>query len=76
MNEVRLLFKKAGLLANDGKFALNVAGLDPWRLRAEGLDRKLTGQEFAIVLVISPSIAASNRTANVNRTKRQTTERY
>lgn len=50
MNEIRLLFKKAGLIGSDGKTALKIAGLDPWRLRAEGLDRKLRGEELAVAL--------------------------
>ena len=50
MNGLRRLFKEAGLLESDGKSALKVSGLDPWRLRAEGLDRKLTGQELAVAL--------------------------
>jgi CRISPR-associated endonuclease Csn1 len=50
MNEIRRLFKERGLLDGGGKSALKVAGLDPWRLRAEGRDRKLTGQEIAVAL--------------------------
>lgn len=50
MNAIRQLFKQHGLLDGDGKSALNKPGLDPWQLRAEGLDRKLTGEEFAVVL--------------------------
>lgn len=50
MNALRQLFKQHGLLDSDSKSALNKPGLDPWQLRAEGLDRKLTGEEFAVVL--------------------------
>ncbi len=50
MNEIRRLLKEGGLLDSEGKSALKVTGLDPWRLRAEGLDRKLTGQEIAVAL--------------------------
>lgn len=50
MNYLRRLFKEVGLIESDGKSALKVSGLDPWRLRAEGLDRKLTGQELAVAL--------------------------
>jgi CRISPR-associated endonuclease Csn1 len=50
MNEIRRIFKSSGLLEHDGKTALSIAGLDPWRLRAEGLDRRLTGKELAVSL--------------------------
>ena len=50
MNALRQLFKQHGLLDSDGKYALNKPGLDPWRLRAEGLDRKLSGEELAVAL--------------------------
>jgi CRISPR-associated endonuclease Csn1 len=50
MSGLRRLFKEAGLLDRDHKSALKVSGLDPWRLRAEGLDRKLTGEELAVAL--------------------------
>lgn len=50
MNDIRRLFKSVGLLDGDGKSALKIEGLDPWRLRTEGLDRKLTGQELAVAL--------------------------
>lgn len=50
MNEIRRLFKENGLIEGDGKSALKVTGLDPWHLRAKGLDRKLTGQELAVAL--------------------------
>lgn len=50
MNALRRLFAQNGLLPDAGKTVLKVSGLDPWKLRAEGLDRKLTGQELAITL--------------------------
>ena len=50
MNAIRTLFKAHGLIESDGKGALRVARLDPWHLRAQGLDRKLTGQELALAL--------------------------
>lgn len=50
MDEIRRLFKVSCLLESDGKFALNAPGLDPWRLRAEGLDRRLSGKELAVAL--------------------------
>jgi CRISPR-associated endonuclease Csn1 len=50
MNAIRHLFQEAGLIPDDRKGALKVPGLDPWRLRAEGLDRKLNGEELAITL--------------------------
>lgn len=49
MNEVRALFKTHSLLIDDSKKAL-AAGLSPWALRAEALDRPLTGQELAVAL--------------------------
>ncbi len=50
MAEIRRLFKANQLLDSDSKSALKVSGLDPWRLRVEGLDRRLTGKELAIAL--------------------------
>lgn len=50
MNAIRRLFRDSGLIADDRKGALKVLGLDPWALRAEGLDRKLSGPEFAVAL--------------------------
>ncbi len=50
MNAIRSLFHEAGLLADARKGALKIAGLDPWQLRAEGLERKLSAQEFAVAL--------------------------
>jgi len=56
MNELRQLFKQAGLIQNSAKNALWIksqdsgALLDPWKLRAEGLERKLSGEELAVIL--------------------------
>jgi CRISPR-associated endonuclease Csn1 len=50
MNHLRDIFKQFGLIAEARKGALKIPGLDPWELRAAGLDRKLTGPEFAVAL--------------------------
>jgi CRISPR-associated endonuclease Csn1 len=50
MNAIRSLFQSAGLLSDDRKGALKIPELDPWRLRAEGLDRRLKGDELAVAL--------------------------
>ncbi len=50
MAEVRRLFAEAGLIESVGSNALKLAGLDPWDLRAEGLERALTGPELAVAL--------------------------
>jgi hypothetical protein len=50
MNAVRALFAEAGLLPNAAPGALKMPGLDPWRLRVEGLDRRLAGEELAVAL--------------------------
>lgn len=50
MGRIRRLFQQYALLASSSPEALKIPGLDPWRLRAEGLDRRLTPAEFAIVL--------------------------
>jgi CRISPR-associated endonuclease Csn1 len=50
MNALRHLFQSAGLLPDDRKGALKIPELDPWQLRAEGLDRKLKGDELAVAL--------------------------
>jgi len=54
MDAVRKLFKEAGLLDGNGKSALWVKRgdqlLNPWTLRAEALERKLSGPEFAVAL--------------------------
>lgn len=50
MNEVRRILAEDGLLPDDGKHALAVAGADPWRLRVKGLSHALTPLELAIAL--------------------------
>lgn len=50
MNEVRSILHHHGLLPSADRDALKHPGLDPWRLRAEGLDRLLTSIEFAVAL--------------------------
>lgn len=50
MSEVRRILHRHGLLPSAGRDALKEPGLDPWRLRAEGLDRLLTPIEFAVAL--------------------------
>lgn len=50
MNAIRDLFAHHGLLGTADKNALRAPNLDPWQLRAEGLDRQLSPQEFAVAL--------------------------
>ncbi len=50
MAESRTLFVETGLLESARPDALKIAELDPWDLRAEGLQRQLTGPEFAVAL--------------------------
>lgn len=50
MAEIRRLFAQHGLLAGNEPDALKRAGLDPWELRARGLDKPLSPAEFAIAL--------------------------
>lgn len=50
MNGLRRAFKDFHLIESDRKDALKIAKLNPWALRAEGLDRELTGPELAVVL--------------------------
>jgi CRISPR-associated endonuclease Csn1 len=50
MGAVRCLFHDAGLIASSDVDALKLPGLDPWTLRAEALDRALTGSELAVAL--------------------------
>jgi CRISPR-associated endonuclease Csn1 len=50
MNQIRRLFQEAGLLPTAENTALAQKGLNPWRLRAEALERPLTGNELAVVL--------------------------
>jgi len=48
MAEIRRLFAQHGLLAGNEPDALKRAGLDPWELRARGLDKPLSPAEFAV----------------------------
>ena len=50
MNAARQLFQVAGLIPDDRKGALKIPGLDPWTLRADGLERRLSGEELAVAL--------------------------
>ncbi len=50
MGEIRRLFAQHGLLAGNEPGALKRAGLDPWELRARGLDKPLSPAEFAVAL--------------------------
>ena len=50
MADVRRLFHEHGLLAGRDPDALKRAGLDPWELRARGLDKVLSPAEFAVAL--------------------------
>jgi CRISPR-associated endonuclease Csn1 len=50
MADLRRLFAEAGLMGGAGRDVLRVPGLDPWRLRAEGLDRRLNGPELTVAL--------------------------
>ncbi|TXH17992.1 MAG: type II CRISPR RNA-guided endonuclease Cas9 [Hyphomicrobiaceae bacterium] len=50
MGSIRKLFAKAGLLPDSNHDALRTPGIDPWRVRAEGLDRLLAPAEFAVAL--------------------------
>lgn len=50
MAEIRRLFHGSGLLAGPQPDALRRAGLDPWELRARGLDKALSPAELAVAL--------------------------
>ena len=50
MREIRRLFFEQGMTENTDRYALRGDGLDPWELRAEGLDRILTPREWAVAL--------------------------
>jgi CRISPR-associated endonuclease Csn1 len=50
MAEIRRLFAQRGLLAGNEPDALKRTGLDPWELRARGLDKLLSPAEFAVAL--------------------------
>jgi CRISPR-associated endonuclease Csn1 len=71
MSELRGLFRQSGLLSTDSADALKLKGLDPWELRARGLDKQLTGNEFAVALGHIAKrrgfkSAAKSKTANTN----------
>jgi CRISPR-associated endonuclease Csn1 len=71
MSELRALFRETGLLSTDSANALKLKGLDPWELRARGLDKPLTGNEFAVALGHIAKrrgfkSAAKSKTANTN----------
>lgn len=70
MAELRRLFEAEGLLASSDPDALKQPGLDPWELRARGLDKLLSPKEFAVVLGHIAKrrgfkSAAKRKTANV-----------
>lgn len=76
MSELRGLFRETGLLFNDSADALKLQGLDPWELRARGLDKPLTGNEFAVSLGHIAKrrgfkSAAKRKTANTNSDDRK-----
>jgi CRISPR-associated endonuclease Csn1 len=50
MAALRAMFQQYGLLADADRDALKRPGLDPWQLRAEALERPLSGPEFAVAL--------------------------
>lgn len=50
MNAVRSLFADYGILPDKSSDALKIVGLNPWALRAEGLDRILSPAELAVAL--------------------------
>lgn len=56
MSTLRQVFRDAGLIPTSSKNALWIHSrdsgklLDPWELRAQALERKLTGEELAVVL--------------------------
>ncbi len=50
MSDLRRLFNKQGLIAEKHGDALKHKGLDPWELRARGLDRLLSNTELAVAL--------------------------
>jgi CRISPR-associated endonuclease Csn1 len=50
MADLRHLLRQNGLLTTDGRNALKQPGLNPWDLRATGLERRLSPVEFAVVL--------------------------
>jgi CRISPR-associated endonuclease Csn1 len=67
MNEIRRLFHEAGLLPTAESNALGQRGLNPWRLRAEALERGLTGPELGVVLGHIARHRGSNPTRSAMR---------
>ncbi len=51
MSELRKLFEQQKLIATRDPEHLKKQKLDPWELRARGLDKLLTGEEFATALL-------------------------
>lgn len=51
MSELRKLFEQQNLIASRDPEHLKKQKLDPWELRARGLDKLLTGEEFAAALL-------------------------
>jgi CRISPR-associated endonuclease Csn1 len=49
--DVRALCRRYGLLDDISPDDLNRKQLNPWKLRAEGLERRLTGEELAVVMI-------------------------
>lgn len=71
MSELRGLFQRHGLLSGGNADALKLKGFDPWELRARGLDKLLTGAQFAVALGHIAKrrgfkSAAKNKSANTN----------
>lgn len=50
MAEIRRLFAEHGLIGTSHPDALRQPAIDPWEMRAKGLDHPLTPQEFAVAL--------------------------
>jgi len=50
MNEVRRILHSHGLLSSCDRDALRQPGLDPWKIRAQGLERLLAPFEFGVAL--------------------------
>lgn len=50
MADIRRLFHNSALLSCHYQDALKIPGLDPWELRAHGLDRRLSPAELAVAL--------------------------
>ncbi len=50
MAKIRHLFKEDGVIESASRDVFQIRGLNPWELRAAGLDRKLETREWAVVL--------------------------